>query len=339
MLAVETKKKFNPSRDWAIQLRYNLLSRGVYPSTHFLLITLPEIFYLWAIPEPFAREQGPSFIIDARPILKPYFDKVQVTPTALSGSSFELIIGLWLNDLLDSDLAVDKIDKQLTWLIQSGLYQAIHGGHVEHEDFVVNVYAESNYVLELAFQQEQSDDCEQILLLAEARSIHLLLPAYCFAESHEKLARQRSNRKALLKDLESEMRQLRKTSTYTSHIASLQDISILLIRSNENEKANFAHYRTRLLQACALIPLTRDIISSAAGYESTLNFEPPDAIVFASVIDHLQGQGGQPSCFINKNRKDFDNPDVKSELSKFNCRMITNFGDGLRFLKSHLTPK
>jgi hypothetical protein len=136
VLAVETKKKFNPSQDWAIQLRYNLLSRGVYPTTRFLLITLPETFYLWAIPEPFTKDQEPSFIVDARPILKPYFDKVKVSPADLSGSSFELIIGLWLNDLLDSDLVVDKIDKQHNWLIQSGLYQAIHGGRVEHEDLL-----------------------------------------------------------------------------------------------------------------------------------------------------------------------------------------------------------
>jgi hypothetical protein len=203
----------------------------------------------------------------------------------------------------------------------------------------VNVYAESNYVLELAFQQEQSDDCEQILLLAEARRIQLLLPAYCFAESHEKLARQRNNRKVLLTNLEGEIRQLKKTATYTSHIASLQDISILLIRSNEDEKASFAHYRTRLLQTCSLIPLTREIICSAASYESTLNFEPPDAIVFASVIAHLQSQAGQPSCFINKNRKDFDDPDVKGELNKYNCRMITNFSGGLQYLHRQLTPK
>lgn len=44
------------------------------------------------------------------------------------------------------------------------------------------IYAESNFVLELAFRQEDCDSCEDILKLAEAGKIELLLPAYCLGE-------------------------------------------------------------------------------------------------------------------------------------------------------------
>ena len=42
----------------------------------------------------------------------------------------------------------------------------------------MNVYVESNFVLELAFLQEQSSSCEEILSLAEGGRIQLVLPGY-----------------------------------------------------------------------------------------------------------------------------------------------------------------
>jgi hypothetical protein len=53
----------------------------------------------------------------------------------------------------------------------------------------VNVYVETNFVLELAFQQEQFVSCEQILQLGEAGGIKLVIPAYSLAEPHEKIIR------------------------------------------------------------------------------------------------------------------------------------------------------
>ena len=49
----------------------------------------------------------------------------------------------------------------------------------------MNVYVESNFVLELAFLQEQCSSCEKILSLCEARRIQLLIPAYSLAEPYE----------------------------------------------------------------------------------------------------------------------------------------------------------
>ena len=40
------------------------------------------------------------------------------------------------------------------------------------------VYVESNFVLELAFLQEEYESCMELLRLAESRDIHLVLPAF-----------------------------------------------------------------------------------------------------------------------------------------------------------------
>jgi hypothetical protein len=106
----------------------------------------------------------------------------------------------------------------------------------------VNIYVETNFVLELVFAQEQHASCEQILALCESGQSRLIMPAYCLAEPHEKLTRQAGSRRELQRNLEMELRQLARTASYTVRINSIQDIASLLVRSNEEEKQRFIYY-------------------------------------------------------------------------------------------------
>jgi hypothetical protein len=49
----------------------------------------------------------------------------------------------------------------------------------------MNIYVETNFVLELAFVQEQHESCEQIIGLCEAGNATAVLPAFCISESYE----------------------------------------------------------------------------------------------------------------------------------------------------------
>ena len=51
----------------------------------------------------------------------------------------------------------------------------------------MNIYVESNFVLELALYQEQYQDCERVLSICEAGKAKLILPAFCIAEPYETL--------------------------------------------------------------------------------------------------------------------------------------------------------
>lgn len=56
----------------------------------------------------------------------------------------------------------------------------------------MNVYVESNFVLELALLQEQHVACEEILLLCERGTLRLVMPAYCLMEPYETLGRRQA---------------------------------------------------------------------------------------------------------------------------------------------------
>ena len=52
----------------------------------------------------------------------------------------------------------------------------------------MTAYVESNFVLEHALQQEQSDACNGILDLAASGRISLVAPAFSLSEPHQALA-------------------------------------------------------------------------------------------------------------------------------------------------------
>jgi hypothetical protein len=65
---------------------------------------------------------------------------------------------------------------------------------------------------------------------------------------------------------------------------------------------------------------------------------PQDAIVYASIIDHLSQKSPPKSCFLNKNSRDFDDPDIVEMLERNNCKMLPRFDQGYQYLHSQLHP-
>lgn len=200
----------------------------------------------------------------------------------------------------------------------------------------MNVYIESNYVLEIAFQQEQSQGCERILELAERKAIELLIPAYSLVEPIEKIQRQRGKRLELQQRLDQESRELSRTRRYGTRLQDIQYLRSLIIQSNEDEFKAFLDVRSRILGVATVIPLNTGILLRASMNESKYDLTPQDAVVYESVISHLASSKRTESCFLNRNSRDFDNPDIVDELRKQECRMIPSFDDGLRFMNSVL---
>jgi predicted nucleic acid-binding protein len=200
----------------------------------------------------------------------------------------------------------------------------------------VNVYVETNFILELTFEQEQYSSCEQVLLLCETEKARIIIPAYSLAEPHEKLNRQARPRRELQQSLNAELRQLSRSGSYKNRISSLQNIGSLITQSNEEEQSRFSSYRQRLLSTGEVIALNPNVLLQAASYETNYTLSPQDAIVYASVLEHLRLNQPQQSCFLNRNSKDFGNPDIVDELAQLNCRMIPRFDHGYQFIRSVL---
>lgn len=200
----------------------------------------------------------------------------------------------------------------------------------------MNIYVETNFILELVFEQEKCASCEKILELCEAQKAKLIIPAYSLAEPHEKLIRQKQERRRLQESLDKELRELSRAKSYKNRLDSIEDIKSLIVQSSQEIGENFAKYREYLLEIAEIIPLKADILLNAASAEENYDLSPQDALVYVSVLKHLQENKPQQACFLNQNSKDFKTPDIVDELESLNCRLITRFDAGYKFLQSKL---
>jgi hypothetical protein len=132
-LVAEIKTKLNASPEWAVQFRYNILAHGTFPKAPYFLMAFPDRFYLWTDADIRLDQSEPTYVIDARPILQPYFERAGVTAEQISGQSLELIIAAWLGEVIHLDQPLTDIDESQQWLIESGLSAAIFRGRFAHE--------------------------------------------------------------------------------------------------------------------------------------------------------------------------------------------------------------
>ncbi len=199
------------------------------------------------------------------------------------------------------------------------------------------IYVETNFVLELALNQEQKDSCENILALCETGDASLIIPAFSIAEPYETLIRRAKNREVLKRELTNEIRQLSRSDHYKNKMNDLQNITTILIQSIDEERKRLNQTLVRILRLAETIPVGQRILSSATKFQQTLALSPQDSIVYASVIEHLHAFTVERKCFLNRNLRDFNDPDIVDELSTFNCKILFNFVDGYQYISSQ-TP-
>lgn len=103
----------------------------------------------------------------------------------------------------------------------------------------MDVYVETNFVLELALVQEQQQSCQQLLNLAEVGTINLVLPAFSLTEPYETLIRREKNPRNLSQDLHRELSQIGRSLPYQQQVNTYQEITEFLVNSGKEEKRRF----------------------------------------------------------------------------------------------------
>ncbi len=130
VLIIEVKNRIETSRTWATQTRRNMLAHGMMPNSPYLLLALPDMFYLWKDAGNRPELVEPSYEIDAYPFLQPYYEKAHISPDEIKGYAFELIITSWLNEFIHWGIPETVPEETRELLEDSGLREALKGGKV-----------------------------------------------------------------------------------------------------------------------------------------------------------------------------------------------------------------
>ena len=197
-------------------------------------------------------------------------------------------------------------------------------------------YVESNFVLEVAFAQEESESCDSIIELAESRDIELFIPAIKVSEPYEVILRRSRNRVELNRQLAVELGQLSRSRPYSQIVERFQEIASLLLTSGDDEKLRLDATLSRILGCAEVIPIDGETLRSAIQYRSSLDLSPQDSQVYAAVVSHLSFAPAGAKCFLNRNSKDFLIPDIESELAAFQCVMFPRFDEGVEYIRNSL---
>jgi predicted nucleic acid-binding protein len=157
----------------------------------------------------------------------------------------------------------------------------------------VIVYVESNFVLELALQQEEHAACEQLLRFAEKTRLHLVIPAFSLAEPFSTLSRRHSERRRLKAEFDRELGQLARSVDHAKRLRSFRELTALLVDSADSDTERLESVRSRLLDVADVVPLDRPILREANILREEHDLSPPDSLVLASVLTHLETSGAR----------------------------------------------
>jgi predicted nucleic acid-binding protein len=198
----------------------------------------------------------------------------------------------------------------------------------------MNIYVESNFVLELAFEQEQAGSCQGILSHCDRGESSLVIPAFAVAEPFQAFAARSKTRKRAAEDIGTQLAELARNASRTQEVETVQGITRLLVRSLEQERMGLRSAMESVLARAEIIPLDLEVIRQAYDLEQGSGVPLTDAMILASVLRHLDEAPRAQSIFLNRNRKDFNDPDVLSLLEGSDCKVLWDFDDGLGYLRS-----
>lgn len=198
---------------------------------------------------------------------------------------------------------------------------------------------ETNFLIELGLEQREAALCDAIVELAERKTIELVLPGFCIAEAYMSLAEKNRRRGALAAELDAELRQIDRSREFREEgeIQALLDGQSTKSIMDRSRIAHLEHLdRTieRIMVVSELIPFDRATYVRAR--ESAVRYKlekPGDAAVCASVLQYLEAAATGPSVFVEKDRKDFSNPDLQDDLMGRQCTIAFNAGEAFGLLR------
>jgi hypothetical protein len=203
----------------------------------------------------------------------------------------------------------------------------------------VKVYVESNFILEYALLQEQHVACERLISYSEAGRITLAMPAFALAEPYQTIGYRTQQRRILAESIANQFRQLSRSQNLADEVETFRDVTGFLVRSGEFELRALRATLQRLIGIAWLIPLDAPALARSWQIENEQSLVAPDAIILGSVLHDLETTMPPESIFLNRNIKDFDDPDIVALLLRKNCRLIPSFVDGLAFTENRLSSK
>ncbi len=201
----------------------------------------------------------------------------------------------------------------------------------------MNIYCETNFILEIVFSQEQAEYCQKIIKICQTGKANLIIPTYSFAESLYRLEAKRKEISKLREMLVLENTQLARNTQYSQEVQVIGNLETFLVKVEAENKARLEEVWQSFAQIAEIINFDAQTFQTAKTIESKYSFRNlHDAIIFTSILDHINQHKPKQSCFLNRNTRDFDTVDVIGYLKSLNCKFFADFEKAFNFISSQI---
>lgn len=132
----------------------------------------------------------------------------------------------------------------------------------------MNIYAESNFVLELALEQEDCEHCQYFIDVALRGDVNLVLPAYALLEPVETLTRRVREWEQVARNVDTELKQLRRNPALQADADALAGLALkgVKLATDRHDKV-----RADLLRCARIIPIDGPVLMEAERFSAREN--------------------------------------------------------------------
>lgn len=202
------------------------------------------------------------------------------------------------------------------------------------------VYVESNFLLEMALEQEQCSFAHTIVSLAANCQIELAYPSFVLSEPIESIMRARRERNITQKSLENIIDGLERSESHKQNVDHLEKSIEILENVHGSQAALLCIILEQLLHAGRCMSIDLASFREASAYQRNLKLSLQDSIIYSAMIADLKNQPqDEVKCFLSRDHRAFGSDAdqrIKTELAKYNCRYIGSFSQGLNFIQRSL---
>lgn len=169
---------------------------------------------------------------------------------------------------------------------------------------MIIIYAESPFVLQLAWKQEHEEICERIANGAAGHAFELVLPMVALVEPLNAQRKNSIERRNVADLWRKQVRQLKRTSSsiYQDAVAAMEDALVKAAAIDDEERVSIAATISRLSAICRVLPFRDSLFGDGFSIERRLDLTSVDALAIATILDDARTTTAD-RAFLSLDRK------------------------------------